>query len=123
MSTDRAAELSGSDPDYAIRDLYDAIESGDFPEWTCYIQVMTFEQAEKFRFNPFDVTKVFGNHNMGLGRCCAFWKSNFGTTLPTFLAMGCHFGKNLPFVQYGGNSPPKIKITPPLAQLRKQISP
>jgi len=28
------------------------------PSWTMYIQVMTFEQAEKFRWNPFDLTKV-----------------------------------------------------------------
>uniref|UniRef100_A0A914C403 Catalase n=1 Tax=Acrobeloides nanus TaxID=290746 RepID=A0A914C403_9BILA len=59
LPADRAAELTGSDPDYSIRDLYDAIESGDFPEWTFNIQVMTFEEAEKWRFNPFDVTKVW----------------------------------------------------------------
>ena len=30
----------------------------DQPSWTMYIQVMTFEEAEKFRWNPFDLTKV-----------------------------------------------------------------
>jgi len=59
LSAEKAAYLAGSDPDYAIRDLYNAIESGDFPEWTFNIQVMTFEQAEKFKFNPFDVTKIW----------------------------------------------------------------
>ncbi|KDR07976.1 catalase-like [Zootermopsis nevadensis] len=54
-----AANLSATDPDYAIRDLYNAIARGDFPSWTLYIQVMTFEEAESFRWNPFDVTKVW----------------------------------------------------------------
>lgn len=35
----KAEELSGSDPDYAIRDLYNAIANGDYPSWTFYIQV------------------------------------------------------------------------------------
>ena len=42
------------------RDLYNAIADGDFPSWTLSIQVMTFEQAEKWEFNPFDLTKVIG---------------------------------------------------------------
>jgi len=50
--------LAASDPDYSIRDLYNAIARGQYPSWTMYIQVMTFEQAEKFRWNPFDLTKV-----------------------------------------------------------------
>lgn len=48
-----------TDPDYSIRDLYDAIARGDYPQWDVYIQLMSFEQAEKFRWNPFDVTKVW----------------------------------------------------------------
>ena len=59
LDVQRAAELSASDPDYATRDLYNAIARGDFPSWDLYIQVMTFEEAEKFEFNPFDVTKTF----------------------------------------------------------------
>ena len=128
MSVDRAAYLSGVDPDYSLKDLFEAIASRNFvsihlcgwfpkwlvskvldtivaqhsfrtgyvklmkivrfsdalekltllnqlltnlfsqlslsfldrlqPSWTLYIQVMTFEQAEKFRWNPFDLTKV-----------------------------------------------------------------
>jgi len=50
--------LASTDPDYGIRDLYNAIAKGDYPSWTFYIQVMTFEEAEKFPFNPFDLTKV-----------------------------------------------------------------
>jgi catalase len=59
LMADQADGLAGSDPDYAMRDLYNAISGGNFPSWTMYIQVMTFEEAEKFRFNPFDLTKVW----------------------------------------------------------------
>ncbi|KAK7086357.1 hypothetical protein SK128_016810 [Halocaridina rubra] len=59
LSAKRADELAGSDADYSLRDLYNAIENGDYPSYTMYIQVMTFEEAEKFRFNPFDLTKVW----------------------------------------------------------------
>jgi len=59
LSPAKAANISGTDPDYAIRDLYNAIARGDFPTWSFYLQVMTFEEAEHFRWNPFDLTKVF----------------------------------------------------------------
>jgi len=54
-----ADHLAGSDPDYSIRDLYNAIAAGSYPSWTFYIQVMTFEQASQFHWNPFDLTKVW----------------------------------------------------------------
>jgi len=59
LTPEKAAQLATDDPDYSIRDLYNAIANGDFPSWTFYIQVMTFAQAEKFKFNPFDLTKVW----------------------------------------------------------------
>lgn len=59
LSAQKAAELSGENPDYAIQDLYNAIANGKFPSWSLKIQVMTVEQAEKASFNPFDVTKVW----------------------------------------------------------------
>jgi len=55
----KAHQLSGDDPDYSIRDLYDAIEDGQYPSWTMHLQIMTFEQAEKLRWNPFDLTKIW----------------------------------------------------------------
>lgn len=58
LMSDEAAQLATDDPDYAIRDLYNHISEGDFPSWSLKIQVMTFEEAEKFRYNPFDLTKV-----------------------------------------------------------------
>lgn len=59
LSAAKADELAGSDPDYAIRDLYNAIANGQFPQYNLSIQVMTFAEAEKFKFNPFDLTKVW----------------------------------------------------------------
>lgn len=55
----RAAELAGQDPDYAQRDLFEAIEKGNFPRWTASVQVMTEAEAETYRINPFDLTKVW----------------------------------------------------------------
>jgi catalase len=40
LSTARANDLAGSDPDYSTRDLFNAIESGDYPQWNFYIQVI-----------------------------------------------------------------------------------
>lgn len=59
LSTDRAGILAGSEPDYGLKDLYNAIATRNFPSWTLYIQVMTFQEAEKFRWNPFDLTKIW----------------------------------------------------------------
>jgi len=59
LSTAKADELAGSDPDYATRDLFNSIASGAFPSWSLSIQAMTPAQAEKASFNPFDVTKVW----------------------------------------------------------------
>jgi len=55
----KAEELKGKDPDYAQRDLVEAISKKDFPEWKLCIQVMTDDQAAKFKWNPFDLTKVW----------------------------------------------------------------
>ena len=57
----KADEISASDPDYAIRDLYNAIADGNPPSWTLYVQVMSYAQAENANFNPFDVTKVWSH--------------------------------------------------------------
>jgi catalase len=52
-------EIAGQDPDHHIKDLYQAIKSGDHPSWTLYMQVMPFADAADYRFNPFDLTKVW----------------------------------------------------------------
>ncbi|XP_020819557.1 catalase [Phascolarctos cinereus] len=66
LSVEEAGRLAKEDPDYGIRDLYNAISSGNYPSWTFYIQVMTFEQAEAFPFNPFDLTKVWSHKDYPL---------------------------------------------------------
>jgi catalase len=58
--TDQDAEtLVGKDRESSQRDLFEAIERGDFPRWTMSVQIMTDAQAKAFRFNPFDLTKVW----------------------------------------------------------------
>jgi len=59
LSAEKAGALAGSDPDYAIRDLYNAIAKGDHPSWTLHIQIMSLQQAEQSSLNPFDLTKVW----------------------------------------------------------------
>ncbi|NEU97485.1 catalase [Bradyrhizobium uaiense] len=54
-----ATAVVGTDRESHQRDLFNSIERGAFPRWTLYIQVMTDEQATKFPFNPFDLTKVW----------------------------------------------------------------
>jgi len=59
LSAVEADRLSAADPDYSIRDLYNAIASGDYPVWNLKIQLMNYEEATNCAFNPFDVTKVW----------------------------------------------------------------
>lgn len=59
LTAQEAEHLKGSDPNHATRDLYQAIEQGEYPTWTVYVQIMTQEQAKQYRFDPFDVTKVW----------------------------------------------------------------
>ena len=59
LTREEAEKLSGTDPDHATRDLYDAIKRGDYPSWTLEMQIMTPEQAEEYRFDILDITKVW----------------------------------------------------------------
>lgn len=54
-----AKAMSANDPDYHRRDLREAIEKKDFPTWRLEMQIMPFDEAAKYRFNPFDLTKVW----------------------------------------------------------------
>lgn len=66
LPVDEAERLAASDPDYATRDLYNAIQRKEYPTWTMYIQVMTPAQAEAAAFNPFDVTKIWSHREYPL---------------------------------------------------------
>jgi catalase len=59
IPADKAVQLAGENPDYGIQDLFEAIENGNHPSWTVYVQTMTPEQAEQFRYNVLDLTKVW----------------------------------------------------------------
>jgi catalase len=54
-----AGAMAGQDPDFHRRDLWESIAGGDAPEWRLELQVMPFEEAADYRFNPFDLTKVW----------------------------------------------------------------
>jgi catalase len=54
-----ADERVSVDTDYHTRDLFEAIQSRDYPSWTLKMQIMAFEDAKTYRFNPFDLTKVW----------------------------------------------------------------
>ena len=53
-----AVKINGADPDFHRRDLWDAIESGDFPEWELGLQLFDDEFADKFDFDVLDATKL-----------------------------------------------------------------
>lgn len=54
-----AVSMKGKDPDHAQRDLLAAIEKGDFPKWMMKVQIMPEQDAKNYRWNPFDITKVW----------------------------------------------------------------
>ncbi|PWK88696.1 catalase [Fulvimonas soli] len=55
---DEAVKLAGADPDFHRRDLFEAIQRGDYPEWEFGVQLFTEEQAAKFPFDHLDPTKL-----------------------------------------------------------------
>ena len=59
LTGDQAVRLAGEDPDHATRDLFMAIEKGEFPSWTVYVQIMHPDESKSYRFDPFDITKVW----------------------------------------------------------------
>ncbi|WP_028477997.1 catalase [Nocardia sp. CNY236] len=54
-----ADQVAATDTDFHLRDLWEAIEGGSYPSWTLKMQIMPFEEAKTYRFNPFDLTKVW----------------------------------------------------------------
>ena len=51
--------MAGVDGDYHGRDLFEAIERGEYPSWALKMQIMPYEDATAYRFNPFDMTKIW----------------------------------------------------------------
>lgn len=68
FTNEEAVKMSAENPDWHTEDLFKAIEKGEYPSWTCYVQVLSPEQAEKFRWNVFDLTKVWPQREVPLRR-------------------------------------------------------
>jgi catalase len=66
LDVDLATKLASENPDYHTEDLFNAIEKGDFPAWKLYVQIMPLEDADTYRFDPFDVTKVWSQKDYPL---------------------------------------------------------
>ena len=66
ITNEEAAKLAGEDADAHRRDLFDAITRGEFPSWTLSAQIMPYEDAKKYRFNPFDLTKTWSKKDYPL---------------------------------------------------------
>jgi catalase len=59
LSQSDADRLAGENADHHVADLYRNIKQGNHPSWTLHVQVMPYEDAADYRFNPFDLTKVW----------------------------------------------------------------
>jgi catalase len=66
LTDEQARDVIGQDRESHKRDLFDSIESGDYPRWTVYIQIMTQEQGQTREVNPFDLTKVWSHKDYPL---------------------------------------------------------
>jgi catalase len=66
LTHDEAVKLAGENPDHHTADLYESIEKGQYPSLIVYIQVMTPKQAEKYRWNIFDIAKVWPHRDYPL---------------------------------------------------------
>lgn len=61
LTDEEAQKIVATDRESHQRDLYCAIERGEFPRWTLYFQIMTEEQANNHKENPFDISKVWSH--------------------------------------------------------------
>jgi catalase len=66
LTTEEGAERAGLDPNFHVNDLRDAIDRGDQPSWTLKVQIMPVAEAASYRFNPFDLTKVWSQKDYPL---------------------------------------------------------
>ncbi|WP_026462307.1 catalase [Adhaeribacter aquaticus] len=66
FTAEEATAMKGIDPDFAQRDLVEAIDRGDYPQWALKIQVMTEEESKTYKWNPFDLTKVWSQKDYPL---------------------------------------------------------
>ncbi|RAL68175.1 hypothetical protein DID88_008883 [Monilinia fructigena] len=78
-----AEKLAGSHPDHHKLDLFNAIERGEFPSWTASVQVLELKEAESFRWNIFDMTKIWPHTDVPIR---PFGKMTLNKNLTNFFA-------------------------------------
>ena len=66
LTNEEATRIAGENADHHRQDLFDAIKRGEFPKWTMFVQIMPYEDAKTYRFNPFDLTKVWSKKDYPL---------------------------------------------------------
>ncbi|AKD05293.1 catalase [Pontibacter korlensis] len=66
FTDEEATRMKGIDPDHAQRDLVESIDRGDFPKWTMKVQIMPEAEAATYKWNPFDLTKVWSQKDYPL---------------------------------------------------------
>lgn len=59
LSNEEASAIIGEDRENHQRDLFESIESGKYPRWTMFVQIMSEDEADACHFNPFDLTKIW----------------------------------------------------------------
>jgi len=59
LTSDEAAAIAAKDPDHATRDLFEHIKAGGIAAWRAFVQIMPYEDAATYRYDPFDITRVW----------------------------------------------------------------
>ena len=72
MTDETASKAAGSDTDYLLHDLFDAIEKKNFPSWTVYVQIIPYEDGFHYKYDLFDPTKVVSHHDYPLNKIGVF---------------------------------------------------
>ncbi|WP_369045169.1 catalase [Sinomonas sp. P10A9] len=66
LTGEEAERIAGENADYYIQDLYENIAEANFPSWDLFVQVMPYEDAKTYRYNPFDLTKTWSKEDYPL---------------------------------------------------------
>ena len=88
FTNEEAVKMAGENPDFLLEDLYNAIEGENYPTWNIYVQVMDPKDAETYKYNIFDMTKVWPHQDYPLrqiGRLTLNRNVSIPTSSPLFL--------------------------------------
>ncbi len=66
FTEEEGGAMAAENPDFHRFDLWNSIEDGDYPSWTLKVQIMPFEDAADYRYNPFDLTKIWPHEDYPL---------------------------------------------------------